>query len=344
MNQQDSTGLPNPEGGMVQDWNTIQLSPGDRIELTIPADTEALFSGPYEIERDGTIHIPFVGPVSVRGLTLTEVESLLVQTFETRELFLPGVVASVRVLNYGPATVHISGAVFDPGTAIVNQPPLEVLTGGQDSIAQIPGDAPRRLLTDAIRAAGGITPVADLSDVQLIHGSHTQTVDLRGVFDGTPFENPFVFEGDRIVVPEQDFEADYVRPSPLTPPTVQVFISATTVPATTNSQANGEGVLEFPYGSHFSQALGPANCLGGTSATNSRRSAVLVRTNRHTGEVFALDRRVEHLARDSHAADENPFLMPGDLVACYDSAVTNFSDVLRIVGQVILPIGLFWSR
>ncbi|MEL7084938.1 MAG: polysaccharide biosynthesis/export family protein [Cyanobacteria bacterium J06597_1] len=344
VNQQDSTGLPNPEGGMVQDWNTIQLSPGDRIELTVPADTEALFSGPYEIERDGTIHIPFVGPVSVRGLTLTEVESLLVQTFETQELFLPGVVASVRVLNYGPATVHISGAVFDPGTAIVNQPPLEVLTGGQDSIAQIPGDAPRRLLTDAIRAAGGITPVADLSDVRLIRGSHTQTVDLRGVFDGTPFENPFVFEGDRIVVPEQEFVADYVRPSPLTPPTVQVFISATTVPATTNSQANGEGVLEFPYGSHFSQALGPANCLGGTSATNSRRSAVLVRTNRHTGEVFALDRRVEHLARDSHAADENPFLMPGDLVACYDSAVTNFSDVLRIVGQVILPIGLFWSR
>ena len=341
---QHSTSGTTSNPGSLPDRNQVLLSPGDRIELTVPADTEVLFSGPYEIERDGTIHIPFVGPVSVRGLTLTEVESLLVHTFETQELFLPGVAVSVRVLNYGPATVHISGAVFDPGTALVNQPPLEVLTGGQDSIAQIPGDAPRRLLTDAIRAAGGITPVADLSDVRIIRGDRTHTVDLRGVFDGTPFENPFVFDGDRIVVPKREFVADYVRPSALTPPTVQVFISATTVPANTNSQANGEGVLEFPYGSHFSQALGPANCLGGTSITNSRRSALLVRTDRQTGEVFALDRRVERLARDSQAADENPFLMPGDLVACYDSAVTNVSDVLRIVGQVIFPIGLFWGR
>ena len=158
-----------------------------------------------------------------------------------------------------------------------------------------------------------------------------------------PFENPFVLDGDRIVVPKQEFEADYVRPSPLTPPTVQIFLSSTTVPATSNSQANSEGMLEFPYGSHFSQALGPANCLGGASITNSRRSAVLIRTNRKTGQVFALDRRVEDLARGSEANDENPFLMPGDLVACYDSAVTNLSDVLRIIGQAVFPIGLFWD-
>ena len=125
---------------------------------------------------------------------------------------------------------------------------------------------------------------------------------------------------------------------------MRIFISSLTVPASSNSQANGQGVVELAYGAHFSQALGPANCLGGTSITNSRRSAVLVRTDRKTGEVFALDRRVEDLARDPDDAAENLFLMPGDLVACYDSAVTNVADVLRIIGQAILPIDLFWGR
>ncbi|MGK7906393.1 MAG: polysaccharide biosynthesis/export family protein [Synechococcus sp.] len=324
-------------------YSTARLSPGDRIQLTIPADTEELFSGPYEVQQDGTIPIPFIGAFSVQGLTLDEIETLLVRTLENQELFLPGVAASVQILNYGSAIVHISGAVFDPGTTQVNQLPLELLAGGQGSAASIPGDAPRRLLTDAIRAAGGITPVADLSRVQLERNHRTETFDLRGVFEGSAFENPLILSGDRIVVPRQEFEADYARPSVLTPPTIQVFLSSTTVPATSNSQANEQGIIELPYGAHFSQVLGPANCLGGTSATNARRSAVLIRTERKTGQVFALDRKVEDLVRDSEANDENPFLMPGDLVACYDSAVTNFRDVFRIVGETILPIGVFWG-
>ena len=327
-------------------WNnfdTARLSPGDRIQLTIPVDTEELFSGPYEVQQDGTIPIPFVGAFAVRGLTLDEVETMLVLTLESQELFLPGVVVNVQILNYGPAIVHISGAVFDPGTTQVNQLPLEVLAGGQGSAASIPGDTPRRLLTDAIRAAGGVTPIADLSRVQVERSNRTETFDLRGVFEGSAFENPLILSGDRIVVPRQDFVADYARPSVLTPPTIQVFLSSATVPATSNSQANEQGIVELPYGAHFSQVLGPANCLGGTSITNSRRSAVLIRTERKTGQVFALDRKVEDLVRNSEANDENPFLMPGDLVACYDSAVTNFRDVFRIVGETILPIGVFWG-
>ncbi|MEO1133322.1 MAG: SLBB domain-containing protein, partial [Cyanobacteria bacterium J06639_1] len=250
----------------------------------------------------------------------------------------------VRVLHYGAAIVHVSGAVFDPGTVEVNREPLDLQAGSLQSLTQIPGDAPRRRLTDAIRAAGGITPIADLQEVTLIRDGREQTFNLTGIFDGTPYPNPFLLDGDRAIVPEDRFRNEWVRPSIVTPPDVTVFLSSTTIPSSTNSSANDNGTLVFPYGTHFSQALGPANCLGGTQVSNAKRRAVLVRTDRLTGQVFTLDRRVEDIARDSDASAENPFLMAGDLVACYDSTVTNVREFFRTLGDIILPFGLFWNR
>ncbi|MEM6448065.1 MAG: polysaccharide export protein, partial [Cyanobacteria bacterium P01_D01_bin.123] len=158
-----------------------------------------------------------------------------------------------------------------------------------------------------------------------------------------PYPNPFILDGDRIVVPEDAFNNEWVRPSIITPPDVTVFLSSTTIPSSTNSSANDNGTLVFPYGTHFSQALGPANCLGGTQVSNARRHAVLVRTDRLTGQVYTLDRRVEDIARDSDASVENPFLMAGDLVACYDSTVTNIREFFRTLGDIILPFSLFWD-
>ena len=84
------------------------------------------------------------------------------------------------------------------------------------------------------------------------------------------------------------------------------------------------------------------NCAGGTDITNAKRRAILVRTNRLTGETTYLERGVEELIRDSHNNDDNPFLMPRDGVACYDSLVTNTHDIFKIIGDIINPFkGLF---
>ncbi|MGL6343765.1 MAG: polysaccharide biosynthesis/export family protein, partial [Waterburya sp.] len=82
------------------------------------------------------------------------------------------------------------------------------------------------------------------------------------------------------------------------------------------------------------------NCAGGTEVTNAHRHAVLVRVNRLTGETTHVDRSVEDLLRDSHNDKDNPFLMPKDGVACYDSTVTNIRDIFKTLSDILNPFNL----
>ncbi len=137
----------------------------------------------------------------------------------------------------------------------------------------------------------------------------------------------------QIIVPAAGrFQPELMRPSLITPPGIKVFVSNLTVPASSNSTSavgNDEEGITFPYGARFSQAAIAINCAGGTKAINAHRKAVLVRVNRLTGETTYLDRSVEDLLHNSHNDEDNPFLMPRDGVACYDSTLTNTRDVLK---------------
>ena len=72
--------------------------------------------------------------------------------------------------------------------------------------------------------------------------------------------------------------------------------------------------------------------------------AVLVRTDRQTGETEVFDRGIEQLIRDSTDDTNNPFLMPEDGVGCYDSTVTEARDVVRTITDIILtPFNLIFK-
>jgi len=44
--------------------------------------------------------------------------------------------------------------------------------------------------------------------------------------------------------------------------------------------------------------------------------------------------------RQAHDAQKNPYLMPNDAVACYDSDVTNIRDIANFMMDIITPIKL----
>jgi polysaccharide biosynthesis/export protein len=79
-----------------------------------------------------------------------------------------------------------------------------------------------------------------------------------------------------------------------------------------------------------------ANCVGG-SAMNSGRSAVLISRNPVTGQSIVLSRSVERLVRGADRDQFDPYLMPGDAIACYDSLAMNLRDVLSVVGETTTP-------
>jgi polysaccharide export outer membrane protein len=132
-----------------------------------------------------------------------------------------------------------------------------------------------------------------------------------------------------------------VRPSPITMAGVKVFLSNLTVPATGNATSGiSRDATSFTYGNRFSHAVVAANCAGGTRFTNAGRKAILVRTDERTGKTTYLDRKVDDLLMSMNNDRLNPYLMPNDAVACYDSMVTTFRDVIKSVSDVLTPATL----
>ena len=50
--------------------------------------------------------------------------------------------------------------------------------------------------------------------------------------------------------------------------------------------------------------------------------------------VLVIERDIENLLRRADRDDYDPFLLPGDSIACYDSAITNIAEVGRVLGLV----------
>ena len=74
---------------------------------------------------------------------------------------------------------------------------------------------------------------------------------------------------------------------------------------------------------------------------NAGRSAVLISRNPVTGQSIVISRSVERLVREADRDAYDPYLMPGDSIACYDSAAMNLRDVVSTVSEAITPYVLF---
>lgn len=322
--------------------SALPLSPGDRLEVSIPKET--YFSRVYEVNEQGNLEIPYLGAMSVMGLETAHVERKLARALVNRGFFPPNTLQmTIQVIEWSPITVNVAGELFQPGAMLVNRPYYPEESAVSPDANQITGEFPyRRYLTDAIEAAGGVLPTANVKEIRLIRDGKERIFDLSGALTGESFENVPLVAGDRIIVPAAErFQAELVRPSAITRPGIKVFVSNLTIPSTSNATSsinNMEEGITFPYGARFSQAVIATNCAGGTKATNADRKAILVRVDRLTGETTHMERDVEDLLRDSHNNDDNPLLMPRDGVACYDSGVTNTRDIFLMLGDIINPL------
>jgi hypothetical protein len=193
-----------------------------------------------------------------------------------------------------------------------------------------------RNLSAALRAAGGVRPDSDISAVEVRRGGALYVLDMRGVFEGQNAIDIMLLTGDAVSVPSRGcFQQDLMRPSPISPPGISLFLSNLTQPAAGNaSSAVGRDVREVPYGTRYMQAVIDTNCVGGACATSADRSAVLFSRNPITDVSVVIERDIEDLLRRADRDDYDPFLLPGDSIACYDSAITNIGEVGRVIGIV----------
>jgi polysaccharide export outer membrane protein len=163
------------------------LGPGDRLRMDA-LQVEGL-SGEYQVLVDGTVGFPLIGTINVNGKTIPQVNKLLIEKYSK---YIKRPTITVILTTPRPLNITLSGEVNSPGAYTL---PIE---GGQ----QFP------LLTQVIQGAGGLTPVADISQVQVRRqkGDQEETfrVNLWEMLQrGDSRQNLVLRDGDVIIVPSK---------------------------------------------------------------------------------------------------------------------------------------------
>lgn len=332
-------------GGGDKGWDLVatilqgeRLSRNDLVDIRLAEDDT--FTGSYVVSRDGMLKLPFLAPIPAQGRSTDEVERDLARALVADGFYDAAPRLSVRITDFASVNVAVSGAVFEPHS-------IEIGGTSADSIdtarqAALGASTEARNLSAALRSVGGVRPDADLSAIVLIREGRSYVLDMRGVFEGRNAVDVMLITGDEVRVPSrQCFQDDLMRPGPVSPPGISLFLSNLTQPATGNApSAVGRDVREVPYGTRFMQAVVDTNCVGGARASSADRSALLFTRDPMTGVSIVIERRIEDMLRRADRDDYDPYLLPGDAIACYDSGVTNVAEVARVVGAVGAAVAL----
>jgi hypothetical protein len=268
------------------------------------------------------------------------VESSLIDALLAEDLYAVAPRVSVLLADYAQADAFVSGAVFEPRQVFVGG--ANAQTRDVERQRALGAATLSRTLSSALRNAGGVRPDADLAKVQVIRGGRKTVYDIRNAVRGEAFPDPVLISGDRIVVPSRECFQDWLMvPSSITAPGVKVFMSNLSETALANAPAAVPDAREMRYGTRYLQAVFGLNCVGGSKLTNANRRAVLFSRNPMTGESIVIDRSIEDLLRRADRDEFNPYILPEDALACYDSKAISLKNLAGAlgVGAALLYVG-----
>lgn len=148
---------------------------------------EADLKQDVRISKEGTITLPLIGLVEVKGLTVRAAADLIRQRYQAKYLRHPQVTLLVK--EYTQRTVSVIGSVTNPGT--VKFQPEQPLS-----------------LIEALSSVGGFTRLADKRKVKLTRinpdgSSVTHVIDVEALLSGSKTEEWPLQPRDVIFVPER---------------------------------------------------------------------------------------------------------------------------------------------
>ena len=183
---QNVTPLPAESIEFATEETDYTLGPGDQINLDIFQVEE--YSGEYPVLVDGTISLPLVGRVDVRGLSLKETSDAVSKQYST---YLKRPIVTVGLVTPRPLKIGVSGEVDNPGSYQV------AITGDQPQFPTV---------TDILEQAGGINTIADVRNIrvtrnikgkEVIYNSNLWDLLTKGQIQ----QNISLRDGDTIFVP-----------------------------------------------------------------------------------------------------------------------------------------------
>jgi polysaccharide biosynthesis/export protein len=313
-----SVATPKPPTDAIHQENAYTLGANDQIRIDIFNVPELSGNnGSYIVLADGSLNLPWIGSVSVQGVTLEEAAAVLTQKYAQ---FIREPLITVSLITPRPLRIGIVGAVNRPGAYTTGQ------SAGSGPAGEITGNTAGQLrtVTQAIQTAGGITQLADIRQIQVrrprINGSEElidvdlwnflQTGDLR--------QDITLRDGDTVVIPIA---------SELNPTEAPEIAAASFSPGTINVNVVGQvvspGVVAVQPNITLNQAILAA---GGFDDRRARRADVeLVRLNPN-GTVSRRTIPVDF--SDGLNEETNPALRSNDIVIVSRSGLARTSDFL----------------
>ena len=316
--------------------NDYILGSGDELAITISRDVSGLDKGRFVIDGEGTIILPRIKRIFVKGLTVNELIILLNESFK-KYLKYPNV--EVVVSEYRPINVFVEGEVETPGLQTlkgaftlkdsVPEPIIKFEDQRKVSFSNF-SNRPGRLsffptVFDAIRQSGGVTEYSNLSNIQVIRknkisdggGKITTKLNLKElIYSGKNNQNIRIYDGDiirvsKLNVPNSNTLGKAIF-SNLNPRFVEVFVAG---------RVNFPGYIRLSRAGVLTDAVDMA---GGAKVLKG--PLTFIRFN-NDGSVDK--RKFRYRKNVKRGSFKNPTLNNGDLIIVGESAFSVISQVTR---------------
>jgi polysaccharide export outer membrane protein len=308
---------PNFEEGNDQLFNTYYLDFGDSISVTVERFPEFNFAG--TLDEQGNISIPLVGKVSVKGLTLEEVETKV--SYELGRRYLkeePRVLAFLT--GQRPVTLTVLGEIVRPGYYTISQgtPMSTILTlaGGSTNNADLRSIIVKRSLID------GTVIEEKLNLYQpLVEGEEEPRIRLQA--------------GDTIIVSklevgeDRDYDRALVSRSTLPQQTILVRVVAPLQPAGVALRN-----VQLPNGSSFLDAVAS---LPQFVPLITKYDITLMRFDPELGKVVTQKLNVAEAVEDGDITQDVP-LRNDDVIIVSRTLLGKILSGFRVLTQPIRDI------
>tara|TARA_A100001035_G_scaffold134293_1_gene105673 strand:- start:299 stop:1450 length:1152 start_codon:yes stop_codon:yes gene_type:complete len=337
---------------------------GDSISIEFFPAKE--LSGVYEVDEEGEIFLPRLDETFVRGLTKSELKTLLEKRY-SEYLIDPEI--KVRIARFKSIRVLANGELRNPGiikfpayesVAFMNLPKLDkfqldsnldisdkqfeidenLKSKNKPSKNLVVKRSNENLTTisDVIRKAGGITSETDLSRIEIIRdiplgkggGKKKAVIDFN-VFlnDSDPTSDIRIFDGDILFFPKLSKSNPQQIPKSILSGISPKFISVNIF-----GRVESPGVIKVPLEATLSDAIdltGPIKPLSG--------KIVLIRYEKD-GTILKKD--IAYSARAQRGSKKNPYLKEDDLISVKNSI---YGKAAGFIGEFTAPfVGIYSTK
>ena len=318
------------------------IDSGDVINLRFFPAVE--LGGFYPVNEEGEIFLPELDNTFVRGLTISDLETLLEKRYE-EFLIDPKIRADIALFK--PLNISVQGEIRNPGVyefpsyqsnALAFQNQRQALPSVSSELKNNEISAQQEFIfkrekanittiSKAIRKAGGITSLTDFSRVEVIRnipiskggGKKIAIIDFSSyIYEEDSSNDLRLYDGDRLFFPKlSSISLEQI------PKSILSGVSPRFIKVSIRGQVDNPGIVQLPYESVLSDVIdvtGPIKPLSG--------KIILIRYNL---DGTILKKKISYSANAKRGSKSNPYLKENDILAVQNSVLGRSTAVIQKV-------------